>query len=104
MNTKVEPMLSLLYFRPGDHRCTPLDEKLFDIAARHRGCLRLIVKHTDESGTCFGGWVSGNSPTVLFVHDGQSVAQLIGDLPLWEIEDLVRSALAAAHLSEAVAR
>ena len=35
------------------------------------------------------------SPTVLFVRDGRSVAQLVGDLPAPELEQLLRAALTA---------
>jgi thioredoxin-like negative regulator of GroEL len=73
-----------------------LDEKLFDLVARYRGRMRLVVKHSDESGEFLGGWVSGRSPTVLFVRDGRTVAEMIGDLPAREIEALIRSALPAS--------
>src|SRR5262249_34147234 len=85
--------LHLLYFRPPQASCSTLDQKLDAIAARYRGQLRLVVKHTDECGHLFGGWVSGRSPTVLLVREGQSLGQLVGDLPASEIERLVRSAL-----------
>jgi thioredoxin-like negative regulator of GroEL len=86
-------LLHLLYFRPTNAQCTALDEKLFALAARHRGAFRLVVKHSDERGHLFGGWVSGEAPTVLFVHDGRTMAQMVGDLPTHEIERLLRSAL-----------
>jgi thioredoxin-like negative regulator of GroEL len=70
-----------------------LDGKLFDLARRHRGHLELVVRHSNECGNLFGGWVSGSAPTVLFVRDGQSVAEFIGDLPLNEIERLMTAAL-----------
>jgi thioredoxin-like negative regulator of GroEL len=88
-----EPEVSILYFRPSNPACTALDGKLFEIASRNRQRARLIVKHTDESGNLFGGWVSGRLPTVLFVRDGHMVAQLVGDLPSNEIERLLQSAL-----------
>jgi thioredoxin-like negative regulator of GroEL len=86
-------LLHLLYFRPTEARCSALDEDLFELAALHRGAVRLIVKHSDERGHLFGGWVSGDAPTVLFVRNGQTVAQLVGQLPRHEIEQLLRSAL-----------
>ncbi|MCW2630274.1 MAG: hypothetical protein JWR48_6996 [Mycobacterium sp.] len=86
-------LLHLLYYRPSNARCTALDAKLFDLAARHRGQLRLVVKHSDEGGYLFGGWVSGTSPTVLFVRNGETVAEMVGDLPAHEIDGLLRSAL-----------
>jgi thioredoxin-like negative regulator of GroEL len=85
--------LHLLYFRPTEARCSALDEHLFELAARHRGAVRLVVKHSDERGYLFGGWVSGDAPTVLFVRNGQTVAQLVGQIPRHEIEQLLRSAL-----------
>lgn len=88
-------LLHLLYFRPTEASCTALDRRLFEVATRHRDRLRLVVKHSDERGYLFGGWVSGSTPTVLFVYDGRSVAQLVGDLPAHELERLVRSALAS---------
>jgi thioredoxin-like negative regulator of GroEL len=94
LNPKPElAVLHLLYFRPTSARCTSLDTALFDLAARHRGQLRLVVKHSDERGSIFGGWVSGRLPTVLLVRDGQTVAQTIGELPGHEIDRLVRTAL-----------
>ncbi len=92
-------LLHLLYFRPPQARCTALDDKLVDVATRYRGQLRLVIKHTDECGQLFGGWVSGRSPTVLLVQDGQSLGQLVGDLPAYEIEQLVCSALARARFA-----
>ena len=86
-------LLHLLYFRPTNARCTALDESLFALAAQHRGALRLVVKHSDECGHLFGGWVSGTTPTVLFVRDGRTIAQLVGELPRHEIERLIRSSL-----------
>src|SRR5262249_22033183 len=94
LNRLPEPKLSLLYFRPRDTSRTALDEKLFDLAGRNRGRVRLVVHHSAERGELLGGWVSGDAPTVLFVRDGRCVAQLIGDLPLYEIEGLLRSSLA----------
>ena len=90
-------LLHLLYFRPTDARCTALDEKLFALAARHRGTVRLVVRHSDECGHLLGGWVSGEAPTVLFVRNGRTVAQMIGDLPAHEIERLLRSCNVAAR-------
>ena len=86
-------LLHLLYFRPTNAQCTALDEKLYTLAARHRGALRLVVKHSDECGHLFGGWVSGKAPTVLFVRNGRTIAQFVGELPRHEIEQLLRSAL-----------
>src|SRR5262245_42285976 len=85
--------LHLLYFRPSNVRCNALDEALFDLAARHRDALRLVVKHSDEAGFLFGGWVSGTTPTVLFVRNGRTIAQLVGNVPRHEIESLLASAL-----------
>ena len=93
-------LLHLIYYRPTHATCTTLDGKLFDLAARNRGRLKLVVRHSDEHGYLFGGWVSGTTPTVLFVYDGRMVAQLVGDLPLHEIEALLRSALAGASVDE----
>jgi thioredoxin-like negative regulator of GroEL len=93
-------LLHLIYYRPTHAACTTLDGKLFDLAARNRGHLKLVVRHSDEHGYLFGGWVSGTAPTVLFVRDGQMVAQLVGDLPLHEIEELLRSALAGGSVCE----
>ena len=90
-----EPEVSILYFRPTNPSCTALDGKLFEIASRNRPRARLIVKHSDECGYLFGGWVSGRLPTVLFVRDGRMLAQMVGDLPSHEIEQLLRSALRA---------
>ncbi len=90
-------LLHLLYFRPPAARqCSRLDEKLVDLAARFRGRLRLVIRHTDDCGNLFGGWVSGRCPTVLLVRDGRSVGQLVGDVPAPEIERLIRSALGPA--------
>ena len=89
-------LLLLIYYRPDHASCTLLDGKLFDLAARYRGRMELVVRHSNECGTLFGGWVSGSAPTVLFVRDGQSVAEFIGDLPLNEIERLTTSALSGA--------
>jgi hypothetical protein len=89
-----EPKVSLLYFRPRDTSRTRLDEKLFDLAGRNRGLVRLVVHHSAERGELLGGFVSGVAPTVLFVRDGSCIAQMIGDLPLYEIERLLRSSLA----------
>jgi thioredoxin-like negative regulator of GroEL len=88
--------VSILYFRPANRHCTALDGKLFELASRNRSHARLVVKHTDEHGYLFGGWVSGRAPTVLFVRDGEMIAQFIGDLPAHEIEGLLRSALRSA--------
>ena len=94
LQRNAEPsLLHLLYFRPSNARCSALDRHLFDLAALHRGTLRLVVRHSDEHGQLFGGWVSGESPTVLFVRNGRTIAQLVGDLPRPEIELLLRSAL-----------
>ena len=93
LNEKRNPELSILYFRPTNPSCTALDGKLFELASRNRREARLVVKHTDERGYLFGGWVSGRVPTVLFVRDGRMVAQFVGDLPAHEIERLLRSAL-----------
>src|SRR5262245_44431388 len=90
---KRNPRLSILYFRPTHPSCTALDGKLFELASRNRQAARLVVKHTDECGYLFGGWVSGRVATVLFVRDGRMVAQLVGDPPAHEIERLLRSAL-----------
>jgi hypothetical protein len=90
-------LLNVIYYRPTHAGCTPLDEKLFDVAAHHRGQLRLVVRHSNECGHLFGGWVSGRAPTVLFVRDGEMLAQMIGDLPRLEIERLVSSALSATQ-------
>jgi thioredoxin-like negative regulator of GroEL len=90
---KSNPAVSMLYFRPSHAGCTLLDGRLFEIAARNRGRVRLVVKHTDESGSLFGGWVSGRAPTVLFVRDGRMVAQFVGDVPSLEIERLLRASL-----------
>jgi thioredoxin-like negative regulator of GroEL len=87
--------VSILYFRPTEPDYTPLDGKLFELASRNRSRVKLVVKHTNEGGHLFGGWVSGLVPTVLFVRDGEMVAQLVGDLPVRELEHLLRSALAA---------
>jgi thioredoxin-like negative regulator of GroEL len=84
----------LLYFRPTEARCTALDEALFDLAASHRGDVRLMVKHSDETGHLFGGWISGVSPTVLLVRDGQTIVQLVGNVPRHEVHALLGSALA----------
>jgi thioredoxin-like negative regulator of GroEL len=92
-------LLHLLYFRPPQVGCTALDDKLVDVATRYRGQLRLVIKHTDECGFLFGGWVSGRSPTVLLVRDGQSLGQLVGSVPAFEIERLVKSALAGWQLA-----
>ena len=86
-------LLHLIYFRPTDAHCTALDELLFDLAAEHRGALRLVVRHSDERGHLFGGWVSGEAPTVLFVRNGRMIAQAVGELPRHELEALLRSAL-----------
>jgi hypothetical protein len=88
-------LLNVIYYRPTHAGCTALDEKLFDIAARHRGELRLVVRHSDECGHLFGGWVSGRSPTVMFVRNGEMIAQLVGDLPRHELDLLTASALRA---------
>ena len=103
---EVRSLLRLIYYRPDHASCTMLDGKLFDLAARYRGRLELVVRHSNECGTLFGGWVSGSAPTVLFVRDGQSVAEFIGDLPSNEIERLTKSALAgvAAEHGESFAR
>jgi hypothetical protein len=100
------PEVNILYFRPTDPRCTPLDGKLFELASRNRPRARLVVKHTDECGYLFGGWVSGRAPTVLFVRGDQTIAQMVGDLPTHEIEGLLRSALIAdeRNLPVALAR
>jgi thioredoxin-like negative regulator of GroEL len=92
-----QQQLHLLYFRPPKAQCTALDEKLVDVATRYRGQVRLVIKHTDECGHLFGGWVSGCSPTVLLVREGRSLGQLVGDLPAREIERLVQSALAGCR-------
>jgi hypothetical protein len=57
--------------------------------------MRLVVKHSDEPGPFLDGWVSGNSPTVLFVRGRRVRAQLVGDLPIHEIEQLLRASLPA---------
>jgi thioredoxin-like negative regulator of GroEL len=90
-------LLHLLYYRPTSATCTALDRKLFDLAARHRGALRLVVKHSDECGHLFGGWVSGTAPTVLFVLEGRTVAEMVGDLPTHEMERLLRSSLSGVR-------
>lgn len=90
-------LLNVIYYRPTQAGCTPLDHKLFDLAARHRRELRLVVRHSDECGHLFGGWVSGRLPTVMFVRNGEMIAQLVGDLPKHEIELLTRSALRAVQ-------
>jgi thioredoxin-like negative regulator of GroEL len=89
--------LNIIYYRPATAACTPLDEKLFDVAARYRGQVRLVVRHSDESGHLFGCWVSGQAPTVLLVRESDSVAQMIGDLPRHEIEQLVLSSLGSTQ-------
>jgi thioredoxin-like negative regulator of GroEL len=86
--------LHLLYFRPGSEPRNALDEKLYDLAARYRDRCRLVVRHSDESGSLLGGWVSGQVPTVLFVRNGRSVAQIVGDIPSQEIETLLLHASA----------
>lgn len=88
-----KPDVSILYFRPYDASLTALDGKLFELASRNRGHARLVVRHTDERGNLLGGWVSGQSATVLFVRDGNTVAQLVGDAPAHELERLLASAL-----------
>jgi thioredoxin-like negative regulator of GroEL len=89
--------LRLLYFRPRATPCNALDEKLFDLATRYRDRCRLVVRHSDERGPLLGGWISGEAPTVLFVRNGQTVAQIVGDLPMHEIEFLLlRSASSSA--------
>jgi thioredoxin-like negative regulator of GroEL len=85
--------VELLYFRPTCAGCTALDQALVDVAAAHRGHVRLIVKHSDECGYLFGGWVSGTSPTVLLIRDGVMVAEFVGTLPAREIDGLVRASL-----------
>jgi thioredoxin-like negative regulator of GroEL len=88
-------MIEMIYFRPTDDRCTALDGKLFDLAARHRGQARLVVRHSSESGMVWGGWVSGQAPTTLFMSNGRCVAEMVGDLPLPQIERLLSSSLLA---------
>ena len=87
-------LLHLLYFRPENEHCTTFDQKLFDLATRYRDDLQLVVKHGGERGSFLGAWVSGSSPTVLFVRQGRTIAQMVGDLPLYEIELLVRASIA----------
>jgi thioredoxin-like negative regulator of GroEL len=77
-------LLHLLYFRPTNAQCTALDETLFALATRHRGALRLVVKHSDDCG---------ETPTVLFVRGGRTIGQMVGDLPSHEIAQLLCSAL-----------
>ncbi len=86
-------VVDLLYFRPTRAECTAFDQALFDVAAAHRGRVRLVVKHSDESGYLFGGWVSGRCPTVLMVFDGAMLSEFVGELPAREIDCLVRSVL-----------
>jgi hypothetical protein len=95
-NLETAANVSILYFRPTHLGYTPLDGKLFELASRNRSRAKLVVKHTDESGYLFGGWVSGRAPTVLFVRDGEMVAQLVGDPPARDIERLLLSALSAS--------
>ncbi len=90
------PDVSILYFRPDARPGTALDGKLFELASRNRARVRLVVRHTDESGYLFGGWVSGKVSTVLFVRDGEMVAELVGDVPAREIEQLLASVLRRA--------
>jgi hypothetical protein len=87
--------LHVIYFRPTNSACAALDEKLRGLADRYRGRLQLVVKSASEPGYAFGGWISGRSPTTLFVRDGKLVAQMIGDLPAREIDNLALSALTA---------
>jgi thioredoxin-like negative regulator of GroEL len=86
-------LLHLFYFRPGSLGCTGLDGKLFDLAARYRGRLHLVVKHSDEPTHAFGAWVSGRFPTVLMIRGGRSVAQFVGDLPEVDNKYMIQSAL-----------
>jgi hypothetical protein len=95
--TSSDPYLQIIYFRPTTPGCTALDGKLVDLVEQHRDHARLVIEHTDESGVVLSGWVSGRSPTVLFVVDGETVAQVIGDVPRFELERLMRSALRAAR-------
>jgi thioredoxin-like negative regulator of GroEL len=96
LQRKLEPpRVDLVYFRPLSGSCTALDEKLFDLAAEHRGRIRLAVKHCDGPEQLFGCWISGTVPTVLFVRGGRVVAQMLGDLPRAEIEALLRASLAS---------
>jgi hypothetical protein len=97
-------MLDILYFRPTRARCTQLDQAIFDVAAAHRPHVRLSVKHTDEYGYLLGGWVSGTSPSVLLLVEGELVAQFVGELPAREIELLVCSALTASAPAEPLRR
>jgi hypothetical protein len=89
-------LLRLLYFRPGPAGFTALDEKVFDFATRHRDRVRLIVRHSDERGQLFGRWIDGRSPTVLFVRDGQAIADVAGDNAARELERVAEAALADA--------
>jgi hypothetical protein len=86
--------LRLVYFRPGDAGCTALDRKVFDLAARYRARVELVVRHVYEAGEQLGAWVSERSPTLLFVRRDRAVAQAIGDLPRRELEALLDAALA----------
>ncbi len=89
--------LHVLYFRPPSAAPTALDEKLAEIAGRHRDRLRLVTKPCNRSGLFCGAWVSGCSPTVLMVAGGRAVRQFIGDPSAYEIEGLVLSALAGTR-------
>ena len=97
-------LVDMLYFRPTEASCTAFDAALFAVAAAYRGRVRLVVKHTDECGYLFGGWVSGASPTVLMVRDGVMLAELVGELPAREIECLVESSLTSHSVDEPVRR
>jgi thioredoxin-like negative regulator of GroEL len=94
LNRRPDPALvHIVYFRRDRGPCNALDERLFDLAARYRGRVRLSVNHSSESGDLDGGWVSSSAPTVLFIRDGRTVAQMVGNLPACEIDLLIRAAL-----------
>jgi hypothetical protein len=86
-------LLRMLYFRPDRASLGLLDEKVFDFAARHRDSVRLVVRHSDECGFLFGRWVDGRTPTVLFVRDGQALADIRGDAAAQDLERIAEAAL-----------
>ena len=87
-------ILRVLYFRPHQVGYTLLDERVFDFAARHRDCVRLVVRHSDERGHLFGRFVDGRSPTVLFVRDGRALADLVGVCAASQVDGVGEAALA----------
>ena len=89
--------LALVYFRPSDPACAGIDDKLFDVVARYRDRVRLVVRHVDAARQWHGAWVSGRCPTIVFLVGDRLVAQMIGDLPRHELDQLVVRALASTR-------